>query len=37
MIAPWPPKPRYKTKRLHEAINAQAQTNALAVHTLINS
>lgn len=30
MIAPWPPKPRYKTKRLRKAINAQAQTNALA-------
>lgn len=31
MIAPWPPKkPRYKTKRLREAINVTAQTNALA-------
>lgn len=30
MIAPWPPKPRYKTKRLRKAINAQAQENALA-------
>ena len=29
MIAPWPPKPRYKTKRLREAINTAAQTNAL--------
>ena len=29
MIAPWPPKPRYKTKRLREAINVTAQTNAL--------
>ena len=29
MIAPWPPKPRYKTKRLREAINTEAQTNAL--------
>lgn len=30
MIAPWPPKPRYKTKRLRKAINVTAQTNALA-------
>lgn len=30
MIAQWPPKPRYKTKRLREAINVTAQTNALA-------
>lgn len=30
MIAPWPPKPRYKTKRLRKAINAQAQENVLA-------
>lgn len=30
MIAPWPPKPRYKTKRLREAVNARAQTDALA-------
>lgn len=30
MIAPWPPKPRYKTKRLREAINTATQTNALA-------
>lgn len=30
MIAPWPPKPRYKTKPLREAINVTAQTNALA-------
>ena len=30
MIAPWPPKPRYEgAKRLREAINARAQTNAL--------
>lgn len=29
MIAPWPTKPR-KTKRLREAINTTAQTNALA-------
>lgn len=29
MIAPWPPKPRYKTKRLRETINTAAQTNAL--------
>lgn len=29
MIAPWPPKPRYKTKRLRKAINTAAQTNAL--------
>ena len=30
MIAPWPPKPRYNTKRLREAINARAQADALA-------
>lgn len=30
MIAPWPPKPRYKTKRPRKAINTAAQTNALA-------
>lgn len=31
MIAPWPPKPRYKAaKRLREAVNARAQTDALA-------
>lgn len=30
MIAPWPPKPRYNTKKLREAINVTAQTNALA-------
>ena len=30
MIAPWPPKPRYKTKRLRKAVNVTAQTNALA-------
>lgn len=30
MIAPWPPKPRYKTTQLRKAINAQAQENALA-------
>lgn len=31
MIAHWPPKPRYEAeKRLREAINARAQTNALA-------
>ena len=30
MIAPWPPKPRYNTKKLREAINARAQTDALA-------
>ena len=29
MIAPWPPKPRYKTKQLRKAINVTAQTNAL--------
>ena len=29
MIAPWPPKPRYKTKRPREAINTAAQINAL--------
>lgn len=31
MIAPWPPKPRHKAaKRLREAVNARAQTDALA-------
>lgn len=31
MIAQWPPKPRYEAaKRLREAINVTAQTNALA-------
>lgn len=30
MIAPWPPKPRHNTKKLREAINARAQTDALA-------
>lgn len=31
MIATWPPKPRYESaKRLREAINVTAQTNALA-------
>ena len=31
MIAPWPPKPRYKAeKRLREAVSARAQTDALA-------
>jgi len=30
MIAPWPPKPRYNTKKIREAINVTAQTNALA-------
>lgn len=31
MIAPWPPKPRYKAaKRLREAINTRTQTDALA-------
>lgn len=31
MIAQWPPKPRYASaKRLREAVNARAQTNALA-------
>lgn len=31
MIAQWPPKPRYKSaKRLREAIDVTAQTNALA-------
>ena len=37
MIAPRPPKPRYNTKRLREAINARAQADALAVHTLIHT
>lgn len=30
MIAPWPPKPRYDTKKLREAVNARAQADALA-------
>lgn len=30
MIAPWPPKPRYDTKKLREAVNARAQMDALA-------
>lgn len=30
MIAPWPPKPRYNTKRLREAANVRAQADALA-------
>ena len=30
MIPTWPPKPRYNTKKLREAINARAQTDALA-------
>lgn len=30
MIAPWPPKPRYNTKKLREAVNARAQAGALA-------
>lgn len=30
MIAPWPPKPRHNTKKLREAVNARAQTDALA-------
>lgn len=30
MIAPWPPKPRYNTKKLREAVNARAQADALA-------
>lgn len=31
MIPTWPPKPRYKAeKRLREAVNARAQTDALA-------
>ena len=30
MIAPWPPKPRYNTKKLREAINARTQADALA-------
>lgn len=31
MIAPWPPKPRYKAeKRLREAANTTAHTDALA-------
>ena len=31
MIPTWPPKPRHKaTKRLREAVNTRAQTDALA-------
>lgn len=30
MIAPWPPKPRYNTKKLREAVTARAQADALA-------
>lgn len=30
MIAPWPPKPRYKTKQLRKAINTTAHADALA-------
>lgn len=31
MIPTWPPKPRYEAaKRLREAVNARAQTDALA-------
>lgn len=30
MIPTWPPKPRYDTKRLREAVNALAQADALA-------
>lgn len=30
MIATWPPKPRYKTKRLREAISVTVKANALA-------
>lgn len=30
MITAWPPKPRYNTKKLREAVNARAQADALA-------
>lgn len=30
MIAPWPPKPRYNTKKLREAIETTARADALA-------
>lgn len=30
MNATWPPKPRYNTKKLREAVNARAQADALA-------
>lgn len=30
MIPTWPPKPRYNTKNLREAVNARAQADALA-------
>ena len=29
MIHTWPPKPRYNTKKLREAVTARAQTDAL--------
>lgn len=30
MTPTWPPKPRYDTKNLREAVNARAQADALA-------
>lgn len=30
MTPTWPPKPRYNTKNLREAVNARAQADALA-------
>ena len=30
MIAQWPPKPRYNTKKLREAVHDRAQADALA-------
>lgn len=37
MIAPWPPKPRYKTRRLRKAIDTTQHADALAVNTLIHT
>ena len=34
MIAPWPPKPRYDTKKLREAIDTTAHADALSDYML---
>lgn len=34
MIAAWPPKPRYNTKKLREAIDTTAHADALADYML---
>lgn len=34
MIAPWPPKPRYNTKKLREAIDTTAHADALSDYML---